>query len=181
MMMTPDEWDQAERRIVRAWTSGEVPQALAEIESVLERGTDEQRGRALMYRGSIEEESASWQAAKDDFIQAVALLNPGSYARYTAELSVGHASEKAGHAEEAAKWYRAALNTCAQANELFSGATATKALLALAPELSPSDRELARVVTAKSWQVLNLPNQPNLDDLAATTEILMQRASDPNA
>lgn len=179
--MTSDEWDQAERSIVGAWTTGEVEQALREIENVLDRGTDEQRSRALMYRGSIHEEAANWQAAKNDFVQAVDLLRAGSYPRYTAELSVGHACENAGETHEAMKWYRAALLTCAQADELFSGATATRGLLALASELSPSDRDLARAVTAKSWQVLNLPNEPNLDDLAGTTEILMQRASDPNA
>ncbi len=179
-MMRPDEWDQAERRIVGAWTTGAVPQALEQIESVLAQGDNEQRGRALMYRGSIHEEAANWQAAKNDFIQAVALLSPGSYPRYAAELSVGHACEKAGETQEAVKWYRAALLTCARAEELFSGAAATKALLALAPELSSADRELARTVTAKSWHVLNLPNEPNLDDLAGTTEILIQRASNPD-
>jgi tetratricopeptide (TPR) repeat protein len=180
-MISPDEWDEVERRIVRAWSSGAVTDALRQIESVLELGDDEQRARALVYRGSIQEEAANWRAAKDDFVQAAGLFRPGAYARYTAELSVGGTLKRAGEIQEALKWYRAALLTCAQADEPFSGATATKALLALAPELSPSDRELARTVTAKSWHVLNLPNQPNLDDLAGTTEILMQRASDPNA
>lgn len=180
MMMTPDEWDAAERGIVRAWTTGAVAQALQEIDRVLERGNDEHRGRALMYRGSIHEEASNWEAARDDFVQAVGLLSARSYLRYTAELSVGHACEKAGETQEAMEWYRAALRTCAQADELFSGATATKALLVLAPELSPSDRELARTVTAKSWQVLSLPNEPNLDDLVGMTEILMQRASNPD-
>lgn len=180
-MMTPDEWVAAERDIVRAWTTGAAAQALQEIERVLERGNDEQRGRALMYRGSIHEEASNWHAAKDDFMQAVGLLSAGSYPRYTAELSVGHACEKAGEPQEAMKWYRTALRTCVQAEELFSGATATRALLALAPELSPSDRELARAVTAKSWQVLNLPNEPDLDDLAGMTEVMMQRASNPDA
>lgn len=51
--MTPDEWDAAERGIVREWTTGAVSRVLHEIERVLELGTDEQRGRALVYRGSI--------------------------------------------------------------------------------------------------------------------------------
>lgn len=179
-MISPDEWDDAERRIVRAWSSGAVTDALEQIESVLERGDAEQRARALIYRGSIQEESANWKAAKDDFVQAAGLFRPGSYTRYTAELSVGGVLRRAGEVHEAVKWYRAALLTCAEAVELFSGATATKALLAIAPELSPSDRELARTVTAKSWQLLNLPNEPNLDDLAGTTEMLIQRASNPD-
>lgn len=178
-MISPDEWDDAERRIVRAWSTGAVTDALEQIESVLERGDDEQRARALVYRGSIQEEAANWKAAMDDFVQAAGLFRPGSYARYTTELSVGGVLNRTGELHEAVKWYRAALNTCARADELFSGATATKALLAVAPELSPSDRELARTVTAKSWRVLNLPNEPNLDDLAGTTEILMHRASTP--
>lgn len=100
--------------------------------------------------------------------------------RYTAELSVGHLCQKASDTMEAVTWYRVALVTCVEANEPFSGATAVKALLALTPELSSSDRELARTVAAKSWQILNLPKQPNLDDLVATTDILSRRASNPN-
>lgn len=92
--MTPDEWDQAERRIVRAWGTGDVPQALQDIERVLEQGTDEQRGRALLYRGSIQEGASNWEAAKNDFIQAVNLFSVGSYARYTAELSVRWSTAK---------------------------------------------------------------------------------------
>lgn len=179
-MMTPNEWDQAEREIVRAWTTGAVAEALQQIESVLGQGDEEQRGRALMYRGSIKEESANWDAAKGDFIQAVGLFRPGSYPRYTAELSVGHSYEKAGEKQQAVQWYRAALLTCTQADELFSGATATKALLALEPVLAPKDMELARAATVRSWQVLNLAGEPDLDDLGSATETLMQRASNPD-
>ncbi|MCL4845757.1 MAG: hypothetical protein KJ066_04435 [Acidobacteria bacterium] len=181
MMMTLDQWDQAERRIVRAWTSGNVEQALQEIEVVLDRGNDEVRGRALVYRGSIQEEKANLQAAKNDFIQAVGLFSPGSYSRFTAELSVGHACEQTSEKQQAVQWYRAALVTCAQADEPFSGATATKALLALEPCLAPNDVDLARVVTLKSWQLLGLAGEPDLDDLAGTTEMLMRRASTPEA
>ena len=181
MMMTPDEWDQAQRRIVRAWMSGNVEQALQEIEVVLDRGNDEVRGQALVYRGSIQEEKANLQAAKNDFIQAVGLFSLGSYPRYTAELSVGHACEQVGEKQQAVQWYRAALVTCAQADEPFSGATATKALLALEPILGPNDVELVRVVTLKSWQLLGIGGEPDLNDLAGTTEILMRRASTPDS
>ena len=69
----------AERGIVRAWTTGAVAEALQQIENVLGQGDDEQCGRALMYRGTIKEESANWDAAKGDFIQAVGLFRLGSY------------------------------------------------------------------------------------------------------
>ncbi len=174
--MTPDEWDQAERRILRAWTGGQVRDALREIELALVRGNDEVRGQALVYRGSIYEEAANWDAAQRDFIQAADLFRAGSYLRYSAELSAGLACEQAGERQQAAQWYRAALLTCAQDDERFSGATVAKAFLALQPALAPEDAELVQAVIVRSWQVLNLTGEPDLDHLVDTTETLMRRA-----
>jgi tetratricopeptide (TPR) repeat protein len=177
--MTADEWEETERRIVGRWRTGRLIDAFDQIDGVLVRGDDEQRGRALLYRGSIHEEADDLERAKDDFVQAVGLLPPGSYARYTAELSAGQASAALGNADEAVKWYRQSLLTCAHAIELISGHTALKALLALVPTLPPSDLQLARTVASKSWTVLELSGEPNLEDLASTIEILHGRASDP--
>lgn len=65
--MTPTEWARVEREIVSAWNAGNIADALKLIEDVLTRGTDEFRGRALMYRGSIQEEEANWTSAGADF------------------------------------------------------------------------------------------------------------------
>jgi hypothetical protein len=179
--MTSDEWKQLEPQIVRAWTSGKVRNALRLIQRALDGGDDQIRARALVYRGSITEGREDWAAAKDDFIQAAGLFPVGSYTRYTAELSVGLAFENLRQQAGSIEWYRAALLTCAQAEEPFSGAAALSALLSIEPALSPSDAELARTVTVKSWKVLKLNGEPDLNDLAAATEILRQRASDPHA
>lgn len=176
-----DEWSRAERRIVAAWTSGNVAEALREIDVTLAQATDEVRARALVYRGSIQEGQEDLAAARNAFVEAVGLCTLGSYSRYTAELSVGHVCERSAEKEEAVQWYRAALVTSAHAVEPFSGATAVKALLALEPTLTPRDFDVVRLVTLKAWQLAGLPGEPDLDDLAGTTGMLIRWASTPDA
>jgi hypothetical protein len=62
--MTPGEWDDAEKRVVHEWMGGDVTLALQQIEMVLDRGNDEQRGRALVYRGSIRSRLATGRPRK---------------------------------------------------------------------------------------------------------------------
>ena len=177
--MTSGEWEEAERNIVRAWSCGDSATALAHIQRVLDTGAAEPRGRALMYRGSMREDARDWQNAKNDFVQAAALLPPGSYVRYTAELSVAHVCELNGEHREALAWLRAALLTCSRAIEPFSGASAARALMSLEPEIQPADRELLRDVLVRSWRVLHLPGEPDLDDLSGTTNLLRRAGSQP--
>ena len=176
-MLTSDEWQEAERNSVRAWSRGDPATALADIQRVLNTGTAEQRGRALMYRGSMHEDAHDWLNARGDFIQAAGLLPPGSYARYTAELSVGHVCELNGERQEAFAWHRAALLTCSLAIEPFSGASAARGLMSLEPEIQPADRQLLRDVLAKSWRILQLPGEPDLDNLPGTTNLLRSAGS----
>ena len=175
--MTEDEWHQAERDIVRAWTTGDRPQALTLIDRVLARGSDVLRGRALLYRGSIREEEANWAAARRDFMESVGLLPAGSYVRYTAELSVAIACKRLGEESQAVDWYRAALMSCAAGEERFSGAAAAKGLMALEPVPRPVDQDLIRAVIISSWQLLRLPGEPDLEDLVGAIETLMKRQS----
>jgi tetratricopeptide (TPR) repeat protein len=179
-MITSTEWARVEREIVTAWSAGNTADALKVIEDVLTRGSDEFRGRALMYRGSIQEDEANWSSAEADFIQAVGLLSPGSYARYTAELSAAHACKRTGETDEASRWYREALLTCMQPVEPFSGAVAAKGLLEVTSLLPAADLDLVLAVIEKSWRVLSLPNEPDTQDLAGAIETLIQRASNAN-
>jgi len=176
-MLTSDEWDEAERNIVRAWSRGDSATARAHVQRVLDTGTGEQRGRALIYRGSMHEDARDWLNAQDDFIQAAGLLPPGSYARYTAQLSVGHVCELNGERQEALAWHRAALLTCSLAIEPFSGTSAARALMSLEPAIQPADRQLLRDVLARSWRVLHFPGEPDLDDLSGTTDLLRRAGS----
>lgn len=178
--MDPDEWERTEGVLVQAWTAGRLQDALSQIDRVMLDGNDSQRATALMYRGSMREEAADWEAAKVDFIRAATMSAPGSYQRYTSEVSAGVMSDKAGDPSDAVKWYRSALMTCLNSTEPFSGASAVKALLAAGSEMSPGDRQLVTFVTLRSCEVLGCQDRADLDDLAGTAEMLLRRASDPN-
>jgi len=177
-MMTDDEWDRAERTIVGAWTTGDVPLAMTEIENALIQGTGEIRGRALVYRGTIHEEGGNLDQAKADFIEAAGLFVSGSYAKYSAELSVAHVCEEREITDQAIRWYRRALQTCVDSTEPFSAAVAARAFLRHSSPVSTPDLELLQSVTTKSWRALGLPNEPNLTDLAGTADLMIKRGSE---
>ena len=170
--MTSEEWDAAERRIVKFWTSGDVKNAIEEIETVLLADSGEFKGRALIYRGSINEDGDRLDAARDDFAHAVTLLSHGSYIRYTAELSVARIYRLLGDRPASAEWYRAALRSCEDSRELFSGSTAVEGLLSVRTALSDAERDLAEKVITTSWKVLGIPGLPNEGNMTATIAIL---------
>lgn len=179
--MTPNQWHEAERLLVREWASGNVAKARALIRIALLEGDDATRGAALVYRGSIAEEGGAWTSAMADFQAALACFGAGSHRRYTTELSLGLAHEKLGESEAARRWYRAALTTSAAATERFSGASAAKALLAQGRQCTSGEAEVVRSVLRRAWEVLELPGEPDLRDLSTTTEILTRRASNGTA
>ena len=175
--MTLDEWNRLECEIVSAWTSRDRRLAQAKIDLALREGSDEVRGRALLYRASMMEEEGNGGAALNDFIEASTLLPKWSYVRYTAELSAGHAAGSGTDAQRRVQWYQNALRTCVAAPEPFSGAAAAVALLSATPQLSQGDIELIGTVIAKSWQVLGMPGEAPLDDLMKTAKELVARGS----
>lgn len=174
-VMTSKEWKDTERDIVRAWMSGDLAAAVRHIDGALVDDNTEVRGRALLYRGAIREDEQDLVAANRDFADGAALLPAGGYARYTAELSVAGSFEALGQSAEAANWWRAALATCDTQIERFSGGAAIRRLLLSRVQLDSSDLELARSVATKSWNILGLSGEPDLDNLLATADALRAR------
>lgn len=165
-----------ERTLVKAWNSDDIDTALSHLEDVLVRGSSDQRAQALLYRGSIREDQDDYAAAKRDFAEASRLFDAGTYRRYAAELSVAGTCEVLEESDQAAQWYRAAMTTCVAAGEPFSGAAALKAMLRQA-DLPFEDANLARAVALKSWQALKLAGEPDLENLAETARILLERGA----
>ena len=170
--MTPQQWEAAERKIVALWATGDRKQALEQIELVLLSDNADFKARALIYRGSISEDEGRLEAARHDFESAVKLLGDSSYIRYTTELSLGRACKLLRDRQASAEWYRAALRTCEDASESFSGSTAVEGLLAVRPSLSDAERDLIAKVLVRSWKVLEVPGLPNEDDVPATITVL---------
>jgi tetratricopeptide (TPR) repeat protein len=112
-MLSKSEWEQAQQRVTKAWSKGDLSSAFAEIDGVLRDGTSDMKGQALLYRGMIRESHEDLAGAEQDLTDAISSTRRGSYARYVAERSLGDLAEKKGLRAEALIWYRTALTTCA--------------------------------------------------------------------
>jgi len=176
-MLSELEWEQAQQRLTVAWHKGDLSVAFAEIDQVLAQGTPGMKGQALVYRGMIRESKGERSSAKEDWVSAISYAPIGSYSRYVAERSLGELCERSDNRDEAARWYRAALVTCAEGDK-FSAGLALKPFLRLrGSQLSEEDRKLAITVIEKSWGVVELSGTPDLVNLNEAAEALASKAS----
>jgi hypothetical protein len=140
---------------------------------VLREGSAEIKGQCLLFRGMIKDDQGELDA-KQDWLNALAYARAGTFLRHNLESNIGKVCETLGLREEAASWYRAALNTCSRGNE-FSGHPALTALLKLSGgQISAEDKAMFRSVSEKSWRVLQLLGTPDLNDLVGTVSKLAE-------
>jgi len=174
-MLTEDDWNQAQQKITIAWGRGKIEAAYDEIARVRASGTAQMKAQSLLYRGMIKEDVGDYCGAREDLRQAASENPSGSFARYTAEHMLGVACEKSGLSEEALRQYREALQTCLAGDD-FSGGHALERFLALAGvELRSEDHHLATAVIEKSWKVLELQGEPDLDNPVVCAKALVEK------
>ena|SRR2546422_483532 len=174
-MLTQNEFNDAQQRLMSAWHRGDLTKAFAEIDSVLGEGTPEMKGQCLLYRGMIRESQGSLDVAKQDWLKALQYGQEGTFLRYELEHRVGEICEKADASEEALSWYRKALRTCSTGRQFSGNRTLTAFLRLSGDSFSPADNALLASVIQTSWRVLEVPGEPDLIDLAASISALTTR------
>jgi tetratricopeptide (TPR) repeat protein len=176
-MLTQDQFNESQQRITSAWHSGNLQDAFAEIDRMLEEGTTEMKGTGLFYRAMIAESQGHWEQVKEDSLNALQYANPGTFLRYQLEHMSGAYYHRLAITEDAVRWYQEALETC-DAGSDFSGHKTLAAFMRLRGEnISPSDEVLVAAVAKKSWRVLDLPGEPDLTDIRGTIQRLCEHFS----
>jgi len=164
-MLTQEEFEQILQRVTKAWSEGNVEEALSDQEHVLSDGNSEMKGQYLFYAGMIHEKNDELDQSKEDWLRAVEYVRQGTYLKYSIEENLGRANEKLGNIQEALIWYRHALRTCAEGTE-FSGNRVLSSFLNLTKgAISEIDQPSVAAAVEKSWRVLEVPGIPNLRDL----------------
>jgi hypothetical protein len=175
-------WTEVMQRVALLMQKHDFAGALLEVEAFLSREPrPEVCSDALGFRADLREQLGNPEGAKQDLLTARSLVGP-SYGRYVHELSLGAVCEKQQRMSEAVSWYRTALRTCIE-GENISGGTALNKLLSLQNQnvLEAEDQELWTQAAEKSWDVLGLPGQPDLTDLKlVVSAIKCGEASPPN-
>jgi gentisate 1,2-dioxygenase len=172
-----DVWEEVERRVVQMLGKGDALAALKDLDTFLAKGPPSASAcAALSYRAIAKEEIDDLPGALEDQQQAHALTEPGTYSRYTLELSLGSQLAMTGKHEQAFSWLRAALKTVLEGNGV-SGGVALRRFLELSggeAALKPEDRVLCVDVARRSWRVLRQSGEPDPTNLARSAEFLIE-------
>jgi hypothetical protein len=162
------QWYEVMREGALLLSQGDADSALLAVDGVLgSEISPEIRSDALGFRALLKEELGDLEAASEDLRSARSLVGPG-YARYVHELSLANMCQKQGLFDDAQAWYRIALRTCVEGEHTSCG-SALAGFLELQNNnlLTPEDRQLCTQAAQRSWQILALPGELDLTDLAA--------------
>jgi tetratricopeptide (TPR) repeat protein len=175
-----EAWVRLGRKLATLIRRRDHATGIAELDAFLPLATDaEILSQALDMRAIFKEWQGDLEGAEKDLLQAHALAPPG-FGRYAVELGLGGICEKRQRPAEAVSWYRAALETSVEADGVAAGG-ALRSFLRLRPEqsLSPEERSLCARVVEHSWEVLELPGQPDLADLKKGLAAIMDGEAQP--
>src|SRR6266568_3751666 len=118
-----EQWWTVMRRAAPLMQKRDFAAALTEVQAFLSHEAGpEVRSDALGLRADLKERLGDLESAKADLQTARALIGP-SYMRYVHEICLGAISRKQAQIDEAASWYRIALQTC-MLGERISGGSA---------------------------------------------------------
>lgn len=173
-MMNQDEFDGLMGSITGAWAQRDFESAFSQLEAIVKRGSAEMKANALLFSGMIKESNKQLLDARQDWLEGIPHSPQGSFVRYNLQQNIGRSFENENSFAEAHKWYRAAIQTCANGGE-FSGEKALVAYLSLHDgQIKDEDRNIFSVAVEKSWRILELPGRPSLDDLPKAVDKLTE-------
>lgn len=164
-MLSENEFNKFVEEIRFDWAQRHFTDALAKIESVMDRLTPQMKARCLLLRGEMKDEQGLPDDAREDWLTAIDYSIEGSYLRYLLEYEIGNSFQRAALLDKALLRYHKALESCAN-GDFFSGSSAAAAFLALnGGQIPVKYRSMIATVVEKSWAVLELPGNPQLRDL----------------
>jgi len=169
-----------QRNVIALKRKKEFDTAHQVLDAFLRESSDaELRSEALALRAECYEEQGNRAAAEAALLEAIEASTPGSYARFTLEITLGGFHEKQGALGDAVSWYRRAMQTTVSASERFSGSGAVKLLVALVGDsIEANDRALADDVLGRSWAYLGVQSRPTFSGLAEEAAALARRERD---
>lgn len=175
-----DEWTAVQRESLAQQADGDLDGAARVVEAFLKKRKlpEYYLSEGLAMRADIHESAGHFDLALVDLQAAHKHSKPNTYARYTIELTIGRLLERSDRRDEAASWYRKALQTCSHGKDASCGA-ALRALLAVSPILSREDHALAERAVKQSWLTLGVSRPPVTENLSEVAQLLHERESTP--
>ncbi len=174
-------WFEVMRTATSLMQKRDLHGAALQIEGFLSANTNpDLRSEALGFRAHFKEEMGDVSSAEADLTAARALIGP-TYARYVCELRLGRLCQKQRRDEEAASWYRNALQTCLEGPGISAGSALGEVVGAAKDvgSLTPDDRLLCTRAIERSWSVLRFAGKPDLSDLVSAISAIKSGEANP--
>lgn len=178
IMLSEREFNTVLGTITYAWGQRDFIGALDKIEAVIGEVTPEMQAHCLLFRGMIKRDKGLPPEAHEDWLTAIPYSRAGSFVRCCLEYEIGKSFEKAVQIDDARVYYQSAIRTCAYGDE-FAGNKPLTAFLRLNNGRIPSeDKAIVAAAVKKSWRVLELPGEPDLNNLSNAVTKLAEGFSD---
>ena len=177
-MLNEIEFNEVVGKIRVAWAHRDFAGALAEIEAVNGNVTPEMTSHCLLLSGNIKEDQGLSVDARQDWLAAIPHSRGGSFGRHCLEYQIGRSYENAGQRADAQAFYRSAIQTCAYGDE-FAGNQSLSAYLTLNDgQILSEDQDDVAAAIVKSWRVLELSGEPDLNDFSGAVIKLVEGLSE---
>jgi hypothetical protein len=175
------EWMEVQKRAAKALAEADYDSATAIVNRFLGKTTfTDLRSDALAFRASLNEDRGALKAARQDLAEALELVDVG-YQQYSLELSLGRLDEE--HASDlkgARRWYLRAIETAIEDGKTSAGTALLRFLAARGEQnLLPEERQLVEESMRKSWHLLKLKGEPDLDRLERMAQLLVEAQGKP--
>jgi tetratricopeptide (TPR) repeat protein len=175
-------WIAVQKAVCRIWLEqGNGAAAIAELDRfVASNPPQDLRREAVAFRGSIHEDQDDRDAARADFLSALAIADAYGFERYSIEISLAGISRRTGDLAQLEMWYLRALRSAAN-DPTISGAGTLLKLLRFRGEKGLTEEELLLVkkVVYQAWSLLRVEGEPDLSDLEGAAMRLMKAGKGP--
>lgn len=169
---------EALRRKVRGDFSGAHETLESALAAILDTERDA-RAELLAFKADLYDEEGSYADAKRIYEDVVELSSGDPYRRYSIELSLGALCERLRDADDAARWYVAAINTALSSDGVSSGSAVKRLVSLRGDRLNTDERALCERGIDHSWDLLGLSGEPDRLDLARSASMLIDAAAEP--
>ncbi|MEO6391637.1 MAG: hypothetical protein ABIP75_07270 [Pyrinomonadaceae bacterium] len=164
MMDTRELWE-IQMRITRAQAANDFDTAFEEIGRLIRDDSPGVRMTGLYYRGEISESQGALADAVRDWKEALDIKGGSGFLRFELCRRLAVANERLGEVDRALASLRSALQICSEDGKFSGNLALTHFLRVSNGAIDNVDQPLIEALVVISWQMLEVPDPPDLNDL----------------
>ncbi|MEO6391638.1 MAG: tetratricopeptide repeat protein [Pyrinomonadaceae bacterium] len=176
-MITEQDAIEYFRSIYAARYADDIAAAEFHISTLMAGGSSEVKAQACWHAAQIKEQLGDFRGAQERYIEGLNYRPGGTFGRHDLQQLIGRTCEKLGEHDEAIQWYRRSMKTCL-ASEDFGCLALLPYLKCGGGDIYSEDVPMVKTLVERSWRLLAVPGQPDLNDLARAIRAIEQFIAD---